>query len=109
MPASESGLSDTDDPLAIGPEARKLEIFTFDTESDPEMTFDDDDDFQPFVLPDLRDDLLTTNGIPDEDPFVIPIHVHDHLIIDLPDGEHVMAPTLAPVPLVAIPLENSPF
>ncbi|KAJ0468039.1 hypothetical protein HanIR_Chr14g0692021 [Helianthus annuus] len=68
-----------------------------------------DDDFQPIALPDLGDDLPLTDGILDEDPFVVPTPVHEHLIIDHPDGEHVMAPILAPDPLMAIPLEDIPF
>ncbi|MFS7896697.1 hypothetical protein Hanom_Chr15g01348161 [Helianthus anomalus] len=108
MSSSESGLSDTNDPVAIGPGASKPEIFTCDTESDPEMMSDNNNDFQSLALPDLGDDLPTTDGIPDEDPVVIPIPVHDHLIIDHPDGEHVVEPILTPIPLVALPLEDLP-
>ncbi|MFS7964538.1 hypothetical protein Hanom_Chr08g00751521 [Helianthus anomalus] len=108
MSSSKSGLPDVDDPMAIGSGASEPEILTSDTESDPEMMSDDNDDFQPFALPNLGDDTLTTDGIPDEDPFAISIPVHDHLIIDHPDGEHVVSPILSPVPLVAIPLEGLP-
>ncbi|MFS7980813.1 hypothetical protein Hanom_Chr10g00943621 [Helianthus anomalus] len=73
------------------------------------MMSDDDDDFQPFTLPNFGDDLPIADGIPDEDPFVIPIPVHDHLIIGHPDGEHVVAPILSPVSLMVIPLEDWPF
>ncbi|MFS7890328.1 hypothetical protein Hanom_Chr05g00449251 [Helianthus anomalus] len=83
------------------------EILTTDSESDPETM--SDDDLQPFTLPDLGDDLPTTDGILDENHFVIPTPVHDHLIIDHSDGEHVVAPNLTHVPLVAIPLEDLPF
>ncbi|XP_021990965.1 autism susceptibility gene 2 protein homolog [Helianthus annuus] len=109
MLSSESGLSYTDDPLAIVSDdeiAPEPEIFTSDTESDPDMLSDDDDDFQPFTLPHFGDDLPLADGIPEEDPFVIPIPVHDHLIIGHPDGEHIVAPILAHVPLMVIPPED---
>ncbi|KAM0063847.1 hypothetical protein Hdeb2414_s0003g00095721 [Helianthus debilis subsp. tardiflorus] len=112
MSLSDSRLSDDHDPMAIVSDDEIVpepEISTFDEGGDPEMMSDDDDDFQPFALPDLGDDLPTTDGIPDEDPFVIPTPVHDHLIIDHPNGEHFMAPILTPDPLVAIPLEDFPF
>ncbi|XP_021998525.1 leucine-rich repeat extensin-like protein 3 [Helianthus annuus] len=112
MSSSESGLSDTDDPMAIVSEDEIVpepEIFTSDTESDPELMSADDDDFHPFALPDFGDDLPLADGILDEDLFVIPIPVHDHLIIGYPDGEHIVAPILAPVPLVVIPPEDWPF
>ncbi|KAM0035710.1 hypothetical protein Hdeb2414_s0015g00449681 [Helianthus debilis subsp. tardiflorus] len=109
MSSSESGLPDADDPMAIGSRASEPKILTFDKESDPEMMSDDDDDVQPFVLPDLGDDLPTTDGILDEDPFVTPTLVHDHLVIDHSDGEHIVAQILTPVPLVVIPLEDLPF
>ncbi|KAJ0616549.1 hypothetical protein HanRHA438_Chr02g0090231 [Helianthus annuus] len=89
--------------------APELEIFTSDTESDPDMLSEDEDDFQPFALPDFGDDLPHADGFPDEDPFVIPIPVHDHLIIGHPDGEHIVSPILDPVPLVVIPPEDWPF
>ncbi|MFS7919282.1 hypothetical protein Hanom_Chr03g00210901 [Helianthus anomalus] len=63
----------------------------------------------PFALPDFGDDLPLADGIPDEDPFPIPVPVHDHLIIGHPDGEHIVAPILDPVPLVVIPPEDWPF
>ncbi|XP_022031181.1 proline-rich protein 36-like [Helianthus annuus] len=112
MSSSESRLSDTDDPMAVVSKDEIVpepEIFTSDTESDPEMMSDDDDDFQPFALPDFGDDLPIADGIPDEDSFVIPIPVHDHLIIGHPDGEHVVTLILAPVPLTVIPPEDWPF
>ncbi|MFS7929658.1 hypothetical protein Hanom_Chr04g00335151 [Helianthus anomalus] len=56
----------------------------------------------------MEDDLPLADGIPDEDPFVTPVLVHDHLIIGHPDGEHV-APILDAVPLVVLPLEAWPF
>ncbi|KAJ0612046.1 hypothetical protein HanHA300_Chr01g0022761 [Helianthus annuus] len=74
MSSSESGLFDTDDPMAIVSDdeiAPEPEIFTSDTESDPEMMSDDDDDFQPFALPDFGVDFPIADGIPDEDPFAI--------------------------------------
>ncbi|MFS7986872.1 hypothetical protein Hanom_Chr11g01015361 [Helianthus anomalus] len=73
MSSSQSGLSDTDDPMVIGSGTSEPEIFTSDTDSDPEMMSDDDDDFQPFALPDFGDDVPHADGLPDEDPFIIPI------------------------------------
>ncbi|XP_022007616.1 wiskott-Aldrich syndrome protein family member 1-like [Helianthus annuus] len=112
MSSSESGLSDIDDPMAVVSDdeiAPEPEIFTSDTESDPDMLSDDKDGFQSFALPDFGDDLPLADGIPDEDPFVVPIPVHDHLFIGHPDGEHIVAPILTPVPLVVIPPEDWPF
>ncbi|XP_022003634.1 uncharacterized protein LOC110901091 [Helianthus annuus] len=116
MSSSESGLSDTVDPMAIISDDEIVpepEIFTSDTESDPEMMSDDDDDedddFQPFALPDFGDDVLHVDGLPDEDPFLVPILDQDHLILGHPDGELVVVPILAPLPLAAFPLEDLPF
>ncbi|MFS7947102.1 hypothetical protein Hanom_Chr06g00544151 [Helianthus anomalus] len=64
---------------------------------------------RPFALPDFGDDLPLADGIPDEDPFIVPIPVHDHIIIGHPDGEHVVAPILAPFPLMVVPPEDWPF
>ncbi|XP_035834298.1 cell surface glycoprotein 1-like [Helianthus annuus] len=70
---------------------------------------DDDDDFQPFALPDFSEDVPHADGLPDEDPFLIPIPDQDHLILGHPDGEHVVVLILAPLPLAAFPLEDLPF
>ncbi|MFS7945950.1 hypothetical protein Hanom_Chr06g00530241 [Helianthus anomalus] len=89
MSSSESGLFDTVDPMAIVSDHEinpKPEIFTSDTESDPEMMSDDNDDFHLFVLPDFGNDVPHADGIPDEDPFLIPIPVQGHLILGHPDG-----------------------
>ncbi|MFS7904889.1 hypothetical protein Hanom_Chr01g00041331 [Helianthus anomalus] len=112
MSSSESGLSNTIDPMAIVSDDEIIpepEIFISDTESDPEMMSDDDDDFQPFALPDFGDDVPHADGIPGEDPFLIPIPVQGHLILGHPDGEHVVAPNLAPFPLAVFPFEDKPF
>ncbi|MFS8024336.1 hypothetical protein Hanom_Chr16g01462041 [Helianthus anomalus] len=82
------------------------EIFTSDTESDLEMLSDDDDNFQPFALPDLGDDAPIADGILVEDIFALPATIHDHLIIGHPDGEHIVALILVPVPLVVIRPED---
>ncbi|XP_021996345.1 cell surface glycoprotein 1-like [Helianthus annuus] len=106
MSSSESGLSDTEDPMAIVSDDEIVpdpEIFTSDTESD------DDDDFQPFALPDFGDDVPHADGLPDEDPFLVPIPDQDHLMLGHPDDEHVVVPILAPLPLAAFPLEDLPF
>ncbi|XP_021986357.1 histone-lysine N-methyltransferase SETD1B-like [Helianthus annuus] len=92
MSSSESGLSDTVDPMAIVSDDEIVlepKIFTSEPESDLEMMSDDDDDFQPFALPNFGDD--------------------DHFILGHPDGEHVVVPILAPLPLAAFPLEDLPF
>ncbi|MFS7919286.1 hypothetical protein Hanom_Chr03g00210951 [Helianthus anomalus] len=112
MASSDRGLSDDHDPMAVVSDDEVVpgpEIFTSDSESDPEMMSDEEDDFQPFALPDFGDDLPLADGILDEDPFPIPVPVHDHLIIGHPDGEHIMAPILDHVPLVVIPPDDWPF
>ncbi|KAF5801919.1 hypothetical protein HanXRQr2_Chr06g0253711 [Helianthus annuus] len=106
MSSSESGLSDTVDPMAIVSDDESVpdpEIFTSDIEND------DDDDFQLFVLPDFGDDIPHADGLPDEDTFFIPIPDQDHIILGHPDDEHAMVPILAPLPLAAFPLEDLPF
>ncbi|XP_021990971.1 cell surface glycoprotein 1-like [Helianthus annuus] len=112
MSSSESGLSDTVDPMAIFSDDEIVpdpEIFTSDIESDPEMMSDDDDEIQPFALPDFGDDVPHADGLPEEDPFLVPIPDQDHLILGHPDDEHAVVPILAPLPLVAFPLEDLPF
>ncbi|KAJ0792925.1 hypothetical protein HanOQP8_Chr01g0023481 [Helianthus annuus] len=112
MSLSESGLSDTYDPMAIVSDDEIVpepEIFTLDTESDPNMLSDDEDDFQPFALPDFGDDAPIADGIPIEDIFALPAPIHDHVIIGHPDGEHIVAPILNVVPLVVIPPGDWPF
>ncbi|KAJ0770177.1 hypothetical protein HanPI659440_Chr07g0254241 [Helianthus annuus] len=111
MSSSESRLSDEHDPMAIVSDdeiAHGPEVFTSDAESDPEMLSDDDDDFQPFVLPDFGHDILDADILID-DVFALPAPIHDHLIIGHPDSEHLVAPILDVVPLVAIPPEDWPF
>ncbi|KAM0057856.1 hypothetical protein Hdeb2414_s0005g00163361 [Helianthus debilis subsp. tardiflorus] len=73
------------------------------------MLSDDDDDFQPFALPDFGNDAPLADGIPVEDIFALPAPIHDHLIIGQPDGEHIVALILDPVPLLVIPPEDWPF
>ncbi|MFS7893602.1 hypothetical protein Hanom_Chr00s001006g01671281 [Helianthus anomalus] len=85
MSSSESGLSDTHDPMPIV------------------------SDDEPFALPDFGDDILIADGVPVEDPFDIHAPVHDHLIIGHPDGEHIVASILDAVPLVVIPPKDWPF
>ncbi|KAF5816101.1 hypothetical protein HanXRQr2_Chr03g0130621 [Helianthus annuus] len=106
MSSSESELSDTIDPMAIVSDDEIVpdpEIFTSDTESS------DDDDFQPFALPNFGDDIPHADGLPDEDPFFIPIPDQDLIILRHPDDEHAVVPILAPLPLAAFPLEDLPF
>ncbi|KAJ0765839.1 hypothetical protein HanPI659440_Chr08g0308311 [Helianthus annuus] len=104
MSSSESELSDDDDEVAPEPE-----IFTSDSESDPKMLSDDEDDFQPFALPNFGDDAPIADGIPIDDAFAFPAPIQDHLIIGHPDGEHIVASILDVVPLVVIPQEDWPF
>ncbi|KAM0043964.1 hypothetical protein Hdeb2414_s0010g00347581 [Helianthus debilis subsp. tardiflorus] len=112
MSSLESGLSNAHDPMAIISDDEIVpepEIFTSDTESDPDMLSDDEDDFQPFALLDFGDDAPLADGIPVEDLFDFPAPIHDHLIIGHPDGEHIVAPILDAVPLMFIPPEDWPF
>ncbi|KAF5809269.1 hypothetical protein HanRHA438_Chr04g0165391 [Helianthus annuus] len=112
MSSSESGLSEEHDPMAIVSDddvAPIPEVLTSDTDNDPEMLSDDDNDFQPFALPDFGDDVPIADGIPVEDIFDFPAPIHDHLIIGHPDGEHIVAPILDVVHLVVIPPEIGPL
>ncbi|MFS7932407.1 hypothetical protein Hanom_Chr04g00367511 [Helianthus anomalus] len=112
MSSSENGLSEEHDSMVIVSDdevAPIPEVLTSDTESDPEMMSDDDDDFQPFALPEFGDDVPIADGIPVEDLFDFPAPIHNHLISGHPDGEHIVAPILGVVPLVVIPTEDWPF
>ncbi|KAJ0796269.1 hypothetical protein HanPI659440_Chr04g0160261 [Helianthus annuus] len=111
LSSSESGLSDDHDPMVVVSDdeiAPEPEVFTSDTESDPDMISDDEDDFQPFALPDFGDDIRDAD-ILIEDVFALPVAVHEQLIIGHHDGEHIVAPILDVVPLVVIPPEDWPF
>ncbi|XP_021979759.1 skin secretory protein xP2-like [Helianthus annuus] len=81
MPSSsDSGVSDKIDPLVITSDdemATDQEVYTLDT------TSTDEDDFQPFALPDVGDDLPLADGLLDGD---LPL---------------VQIPT--PLPLAAVP------
>ncbi|KAJ0765871.1 hypothetical protein HanPI659440_Chr08g0308771 [Helianthus annuus] len=105
-----SGLLEEHDPMAIVSDdeiAPAPEIFTSDSETDPELMSDDDDldDFQPFALPDFGDDIPFI-----DDVLAFPLSIHDQLIIGHPDGEHIVEPILIHVvPLGAIPAEDWPF
>ncbi|KAJ0600499.1 hypothetical protein HanIR_Chr03g0117291 [Helianthus annuus] len=84
--SSESGVSDPIDPRAIVSDdeiATDPEVFTLDT------TSSDDDDFQPFALPDFGDDIPIADGFHDGDLLLVPIP--------------------APFPLAAFPLEDLPL
>ncbi|MFS7919008.1 hypothetical protein Hanom_Chr03g00207931 [Helianthus anomalus] len=91
MSSSESGFSDEPDPMAI--------VSDDDIAHDPEL----------FTLLDFGDDIPDANDILIDEVFALPIPVHDHLIIGHPDGEHLVAPILDIVPLIAIPTEDWPF
>ncbi|XP_022030941.1 fibrous sheath CABYR-binding protein-like [Helianthus annuus] len=84
--SSESGVADTIDLMAIVSDdeiATDPEVFTSDT------TSSDDDDFQPFALPDFGDDIPIADGFHDGDLLLVPIP--------------------APFPLAAFPLEDLPL
>ncbi|KAJ0805250.1 hypothetical protein HanPI659440_Chr02g0047631 [Helianthus annuus] len=92
----------SDDEIAPAPK-----IFTFDSETDPELMSDDNDldDFQPFALPDFGDDIPFV-----DDVLAFPLPIHDQLIIGHTDGEHLVEPIpIHAVPLAAIPDEDWPF
>ncbi|MFS7905401.1 hypothetical protein Hanom_Chr01g00047231 [Helianthus anomalus] len=114
MSSSKSGLSEEHDPMAIVSDDDEVapapEVFTSDTNSDPDMISNDEDDFQPFALPDIGDDVPNADDVLIYDIFALPIPIHDHLIIGHPDGEHLVAPIpIDVVPLAAIPPEDWPF
>ncbi|KAJ0752152.1 hypothetical protein HanPI659440_Chr09g0321091 [Helianthus annuus] len=111
MSSSESsGLSDEHDPMAIVSDdeiAPAPEVFTFDSETDPELMSDDDDpdEFQPFALPNFGDDIPFVDDI-----LTFPLPIHDQIIIGHPDGEHLVEPIpIDVVLLAAIPAEDWPF
>ncbi|KAJ0902047.1 hypothetical protein HanPSC8_Chr08g0332451 [Helianthus annuus] len=84
MPSSGTGESDTTDPMAIVSDdivSSEHEVYTSDT------TSTDDDDFQPFALPD-----------------VVAEPADGHLVGDLP-----LAVIPAPVPLAAYPVVDKPL
>ncbi|XP_022040701.1 calphotin-like [Helianthus annuus] len=86
MSSLDTGVSDTLDPMAVVSDDEILsesEVYTLDT------TSTDDDDFQPFALPDFGDDVQPADGI---------------LAGDLP-----LAEIPAPVPLAAFPVEDLPL
>ncbi|KAJ0549751.1 hypothetical protein HanHA300_Chr07g0237521 [Helianthus annuus] len=113
MSSSESGLSEEHDPMVVTSDdelAQDPEIFTLDTESDPDMISDDEDDFQPFALCGFGDDVTDADDILIDDVFALPIPVHDHLIIGHPDGELLVAPLpIDAVLLAVVPPEDWPF
>ncbi|MFS8001795.1 hypothetical protein Hanom_Chr13g01194561 [Helianthus anomalus] len=57
------------------------------------MISDDEDDFQPFALPNFGE-VIPDADILIDDFFALPAPVHDHLIIGHADGEHIVAPVL---------------
>ncbi|XP_022030337.1 calphotin-like [Helianthus annuus] len=87
MPSSSNtGVSDTLDPMAVVSDDEILsegEVYTSDT------TSTDEDDFQPFALPDLGNDAQHADGIP--------------------DGDLPLALIPAPIPLAAFPVGDLPL
>ncbi|MFS7938130.1 hypothetical protein Hanom_Chr05g00435811 [Helianthus anomalus] len=88
------------------------EIFTSDTDSDPEedldfISDDDDlDDFHPFALTDPASDDVPLV----DDVLALPPQLPDQLNIGHPDGEHIVQVIPFPVfPIAAIPYEDWPF
>ncbi|XP_022004022.1 proline-rich extensin-like protein EPR1 [Helianthus annuus] len=86
MPSSsDTGVSDTLDPITIVSDDEILsesEVYTSDT------TSTDEDDFQPFALPDFGDDIPIADG--------------------LFGGDLPLLQVPAPLPLAAVPLEDLP-
>ncbi|XP_021991320.1 proline-rich protein 36-like [Helianthus annuus] len=86
MPSSsDTGVSNTMDPIVSVSDDEILsesEVYTSDT------TSTDEDDFQPFALPDFGDDIPIADG-----PF---------------DGDLPLLQVPAPLPLTAVPLEDLP-
>ncbi|XP_022036798.2 calphotin-like [Helianthus annuus] len=86
MPSSsDTGVSDTLDPITIVSDDEipsESEVYTSDT------TSTDEDDFQPFALPEFGDDIPIADG-----PF---------------DGDLPLLQIPAPLPLAAVPLEDLP-
>ncbi|MFS7988502.1 hypothetical protein Hanom_Chr11g01035591 [Helianthus anomalus] len=73
MSSSESGVSDTIDPVDIVSDdkiAPDPEVYTSNTDSS------DDDDFQLFALPDFGDEIPLADGLPDGDLLLVPIPAH---------------------------------
>ncbi|KAF5817931.1 hypothetical protein HanXRQr2_Chr02g0058801 [Helianthus annuus] len=103
-----SGLSEDHDPMVVVSDdevAPDPEIFTSDTVSDPEMLSEDDDDFQPFALPDFGNDVPIFDNV-----LAFPLPIHDQLIIGHPDGEHLVEPVpIDTVPLAAVTPKDWPF
>ncbi|KAJ0699913.1 hypothetical protein HanOQP8_Chr10g0361521 [Helianthus annuus] len=103
MSSLESGLSEEHDPMVVTSDdeiAQEPGVFTSDTESDPEMISEDEDDFHPFALSDFGDDITYADDILIDDVFALPIPVHEHLIIGHRDGEVLVAP----LPIDVVPL-----
>ncbi|MFS8006734.1 hypothetical protein Hanom_Chr14g01252671 [Helianthus anomalus] len=112
MSSSESsGLSEEHDPMAIVSDeeiAPAPEIFTSDSETDPELMSDETIlmiSSQPFTLPEFGDDIPFV-----DDVLAFPLPIHDQLIIGHPNSEHLVEfIQIHVVPLAAIPVENWPF
>ncbi|MFS7949724.1 hypothetical protein Hanom_Chr06g00574911 [Helianthus anomalus] len=94
----------TNNETALAPE-----IFTSDTESDPDMLTKDEDDFQPSALPDSGDELplqmasLTRNFLSSLFRSTT-TSSFGHF-----DDAHIVAPILDAVPLMIIFPENLPL
>ncbi|XP_035840292.1 uncharacterized protein LOC118487504 [Helianthus annuus] len=86
MASSGSGVSDASDPRTFTSDddmATDSGVYTSD------YTSTDEDDFQPFALPDFGDDVPLADGPPGEDLPLVPIP--------------------APLPFTAVPLEEQPL
>ncbi|KAJ0456622.1 hypothetical protein HanIR_Chr15g0764551 [Helianthus annuus] len=84
--SSDTGVSDTVDPMAIVSDDEmpsEGDVYTSDT------TSTDDDDFQPFALPDIGVEIQPADGIP--------------------AGDLPLAVIPAPVPLAAFPVADVPL
>ncbi|XP_022024981.1 magnetosome-associated protein MamJ-like [Helianthus annuus] len=84
--SSDTGVSDTLDPMAVVSDDEipsEGDVYTLDT------TSTDDDDFQPFALPDIGVEIQPADGIP--------------------AGDLPLAVIPAPIPLAAFPVVDAPL
>ncbi|KAF5798012.1 hypothetical protein HanXRQr2_Chr07g0287691 [Helianthus annuus] len=100
MSSSESGLSEDQDPMAVVSDdevASAPEVFTSDTESDPEILSEDDDDFQPFALPDFGDDIPFVDDVLAAGLRLYATNLDDDNAMSAAPSSPVRAPTAPPI------------
>ena len=104
-----NGLSSIDDPTATATDDETVpapEIFTSDTESDPDMLTKDEDNFQPTELPDFGDELPLLMASLTRIFLSFLIRSTTALPFGHFGGEHLLTPNLDNVPPVDIPSEG---